>query len=161
MAGKVLTTSPGLTLVELLVVVAIIGTACGLVFVSTAEVGERQKLEGALHRVADAYAAARASAIMTRRPVRVVYDLEHNCVSVHSGAGEAAPFLVEFDEGLSITGVSPSEDGKALTLVISPTGRGRSHVATMECRGRLRGSVSIDGLTGRAEIAVSDKEAGP
>jgi len=161
MAGKGLTTSPGLTLVELLVVVAIIGTACGLVFVSTAEVGERQKLEGALHRVADTYAAARASAVMTRQPVRVVYDVAHNRMSMHSGPQEAAPYEVEFDEGLSMTGVSPSEDGRALALVISPTGRGRSHLGTMECRGRLRGSVSIDGLTGRAEIAVSEAEAGP
>ena len=161
MAGRALTISRGLTLVELLVVVTIIGTVCGLVFVSTAEVGERQRLEGALRRIADTYAAARASAICTRRPVEVVYDLERNRVVIGSSSEKTPPFEVEFDGSVALAGLSPSEDDKTLMVTVSPTGRGRSHVVTMTCRGRLRGTVAVDGLTGRAEISVAEEEAVP
>jgi general secretion pathway protein H len=140
----------GFTLVELLMVVAILGLAAGAVVLSVPD--PRPSVAADAERFAARLVRAREEAILSNRPVAVETTAEGYGFSVFDGASwsalEEGPFEAEtWTEG---TTVAPS--GEPMRLVFDPTGVAEPATLTLSREGKSRrvavdgaGEVSLDG----------------
>jgi len=146
----------GFTLIELLMMLAVAGLSAALVFVSVAGVGERGRLEQTLRRIGDNYAAARSGAICTSRPMRIRYDLRQGEMAVLEPGDRPPASVVRMPEGVRMVAVEPAEGESGTTIYVAASGLGRSHTVTLETADGLSGVVSINGLTGQAEVTIRE-----
>lgn len=140
----------GFTLVELLMVVAIIGLAAGAVVLSVPD--PKSAVAAEAERFAARLVRAREEAILTNRPVAVEATARGYAFSVFDGAAWSpltdGPFAPElWTEGAT---VSPSD--APVRLVFDPSGVADPASLTLAREGRSRrivvdgaGEVSIDG----------------
>ena len=147
------------TLLELLVVTALLGVACAIVFVSVAGATEKEQLDGLLRRIADGYGAARAGAICQGQTCSIRYDLRQNRITLATpGAPDTEPVEIALPGACQLVAVTPAETDDCVTVTVGPTGVGRSHTVAVRWKNQWRGTVAINGFTGHSEIASSAVE---
>jgi general secretion pathway protein H len=141
--------SAGFTLIELIVVLAILGSAMALIIGYRAPRGSTLGLRGTAAELASALRLARSEAIATNHPVALTIDLAAHRYRV----GSAAPRAVPAGFALSLVTVSGETFGTTVGAIrFNPDGSstgGRVRVAD-EHRALV---IGVDWLTGRVGVA--------
>lgn len=150
----------GFSLLELMAAVAVAGIMASIVFASMVDLTAHQRFDRGLNRIADVYAAARATAVSTHRTIRIRYGVETDCIWVTSGTAAGSATAFAMPAGVDLLGVTPAESQGDVVLRIGPSGMGRTHTLLLRGEGRLRGTIRINGFTGQAETAVTVSETG-
>jgi general secretion pathway protein H len=142
----------GFTLLELIVVVAILAVATALVLPSIGRSSETLRLRSEAGRVAAVIREARLRAVSQRHATRVKLDAGRNTVVV-TGRDEDRPLReLTVDAGIRL-----SVDRGGDTLTFSTRG------LTREARWLLRGpggrqfAVDVEAVTGRVRVAAEDR----
>ncbi|TGE01038.1 GspH/FimT family pseudopilin [Methylobacterium nonmethylotrophicum] len=140
-------TSAGFTLIEMLVVLAVLAVSAALVPLAVGPVRERNLLARSSASLADLIARARATAIRDGRTTRLVFDLEHRTVLL---AGTSRRVRLDPSLDLILTTAQEAErDGRRALLFLpdgtATGGRLRVTIAGGRAPGR---SLSVSWLTG-------------
>lgn len=111
-----MTSERAFTMLELVVVLAVLAIAAGLVLPHLADVG-RLRVVTAARRLADDVTVARDGAILGGRPVRIVVD-------VAAGTWRSEPPLVQgtLADGIRVRALSTNDPATPDTVVLSPAG---------------------------------------
>ncbi|CAI9120072.1 prepilin-type N-terminal cleavage/methylation domain-containing protein [Brytella acorum] len=137
----------GFSLLEILVVLAILGLALALLAHGRAWRSDTTDLRGALGTVARIARAARESAVVTQRPVRLGIDPAHHVVSAEGpdSVRESLPRCV------TLASDGESDTTREVRFLAGPDGLFSRQVLSLTC-GAHRGSVRFDPITGRVSI---------
>lgn len=131
----------GFTLVELLMVVAILGLAAGAVVLAVPDPRPAVGVEA--ERFAARLARAREEAVLSNRPVAVEVTLAGYGFSVHEGGGWSALSEGPFGPEVWQAGTAP-EPAEASRVVFDPTGVAEPLALTLVRDGK-RVAVVVDG----------------
>ena len=140
----------GITLVELLVVMGVIGIVVGMSVPALVEYGQRARLKTATRQVLGYLSLARSRAISARAERQVAVDGEHGELRMLDPvSGEAAADPLRLPSNLSVeltAGGEPSSDG---SLTFRPSGAlvGRS-VTVVLGDGRRERAILVTAATG-------------
>jgi general secretion pathway protein H len=140
----------GFTLLEVLVVVAVIGLALGLVAQRGPARSPSLEAREAAGEVALALRQARGLAIATNRRVTFVLDVARHAYRI--GDGPVRPLPPAIDLAMTAASGEAGESRTASGIGFSPDGSssgGRIRVAA----GSVRRLVAVDWLTGRVTVA--------
>ena len=141
--------SAGFTLIEIIVVLAILGLALALIASYKAPWSTALDLKGTAVQLAEELRLARAEAIARDRPVAFVLDLVHRRYSV--GGAPARPLPAHLVvRMLTIAGEQPGPDGGAIRF--NPDGSSTGGRISLSA-GRRSFAVGVNWLTGRVRIA--------
>lgn len=127
----------GFTLIEVMVVLAVMGLLLGLVLTRGPQRSPTLELRAAASRVAQALRLARTQAIATDRPVRFIVDPAR-----HAFGAEGKIHILPGTIALS---------GPKGGIVFEPDGSASSGVIGVAL-GRLRAVVTVDWLTGQVSV---------
>ncbi len=137
-------TRAGFTLIEMIVVLAILGLALGLVLTRGPVRSSRLELDGAARDIAGGLRLARAQAIAENRPVAFNIDVVHGAVRTEDGPVHALPAALTIrvlaERGGAIPAIRFAPDGSSSGGRIEVIGQGR------------RIQIGVDWLTGRVRI---------
>jgi general secretion pathway protein H len=145
-------TSPserGFTLVEILVVLAILGLALGLVAMRGAPGHRGLTFEGAATSVVGALREARSEAIIAGRPVRFVLDTAARAWRIDDGAPNVLPAGIDIAVN-TITG--ETSDQRVAAFRFAPDGSATGG-AIVFSQGGQTVRIDIDWLTGKVGVA--------
>ncbi len=150
-AGFTLPREAGFTLIEMIVVLAVLGLVAGLVLARGAPRSAGLEMRAATGAVAQAMRVARTEAIMSNRPVTVVFDPRAGTLRVGARTPRSLP------AGTAITVVTTADlvgagAGAPAGIAFQPDGSssgGRVELA----RGARHARVGVDWLTGRVTVA--------
>ena len=140
----------GFTLIEILVVLAVIGLMIGLVVARGPPHSDTLDMRAAVDGVAQSLRAARARAIATDRRVVVTFD-----PAAHSyGTDPAAPHLLPVPLGIAIVAASGAAGAPMARpgIAFLPDGSSTGGQVAFSLGARRR-QVSVDWLTGRVSVA--------
>lgn len=142
----------GFTLLELLVVLAILAVATGLVLPSVGRGTEALRLRSEAGRVAAVLREARLKAVSQRYPTRVTLDRTRNTVVV-VGRDAAHPLReLAIQPGLRFSVVTGGE-----TLTFSSRGMTRATRWLLEAAGGHRLAIDVEAVTGRVRVRPEDR----
>jgi general secretion pathway protein H len=138
----------GFTLMEMLVVVAVMGFALSLVVMRGPMHSQAFDMQAAVNEVAQGLRLARSRAIATNTPVRFAVDIPQRSFRIDNGVPTVLPRSVT----IAMTAVSEETLGGRLAAIRfngdgSATG-GRIELAD----GQRRAQVGVDWLTGRVSV---------
>ena len=158
-AGFTLPRDAGFTLIEMIVVLAVLGLVAGLVLARGAPRSAGLEMRAAAGAVAQAMRVARTQAIMSNRPGTVVFNPRAGTLRVGAGtprslpAGTAMNVVSTADLAGGQAGAgAQSGAGAPAGIAFMPDGSssgGRVELA----RGARRARVGVDWLTGRVSVA--------
>ena len=141
----------GFTLIEMLVVMAILAGVTGLTVSMTATRSRALNLDTALYQVAAAARVARSQAIIGGAPVLLLVDLRARRITVGGKALAPLPGSISMEvHGLSLHPGSPQFS----VIRFNPDGSASGGQVVMT-DGRRRGQVEIFWLTGRIMTATN------
>ncbi len=142
----------GFTLIEMIVVLAVLGFVLGMVLSRGPQRSARLELDGAAREIAGALRGARARAIAQDRPVLVAIDAADHAYTV-DGATHALPKQLPLK--LVANGAVAAPGGGAARLAaISFLPDGSSSGGRVEIAGGARRVlIGVDWLTGRVSVA--------
>jgi type II secretion system protein H len=144
----------GITLLELLVVIALISILSALVYPSFGNALSNLRLRGEARRLVSACRLAKWEAIAKRRPYRVVADLQKNQFMV-ADASEQVTKELDLSPGIRIfqaQKISENGPADANEFYFFPNGTAETGSITLrDDRGR-NVRIAIDFLTGDAKI---------
>lgn len=144
----------GFTLIEVLVVVAVLGLALALLAARGPQRSAALDLRGAAEQVAGSLRLARARAIASNRMVGVTFDAAARSVRLDG----TAPGVLPPGVGLSVTatfsdaGVGEAPGTPVRAIRFAPDGSSTGGRVLLDGRGR-RVQVGVDWLTGRVSVA--------
>ena len=139
----------GFTLIEMLVVLAILGLAVGLVASRGPTRSPALDLRGGADQVARALRLARSQAVVTNRDVAFTLDLARRAFSVGDGAWQALPSTIE----LGMTAAAGARDLSAQGgIVFAPDGGASGGRVRLASANRVL-IVTVDWLSGRVAVA--------
>lgn len=142
----------GFTLLELIVVVAILGVASALVLPSIGRGGDMLRVRTEAGRVAAVIREARLQAVSQRHATRVKLDPNRNTVVV-TGRDPDHP-LRELTVG---AGVQLSVDTGSDTLSFSSRGITREARWLLQGPGGRRFAIDVEAVTGRVRVGPEDR----
>lgn len=148
------TGSRGLTLVELLVVMGIIGLMVGLSVPALSRYAAHVRLKAAVRQVTGLVSFARSMAISAHEDQAVVVDPERGQISVVTvSSGEAFEQKVRLPSSVSIEVLVGEEPATETRLVFRPTGSliGRTTSLVLADR-RSQHTITVTGTTGAVSI---------
>ncbi|MBI3458503.1 MAG: prepilin-type N-terminal cleavage/methylation domain-containing protein [Candidatus Rokubacteria bacterium] len=137
----------GFTLLELIVVLAIIAAATALVLPSVGRGTEGLRLRSEAGRVAALLREARLAAVSQRHPTRVVLDRVRNTVVLTGRDPEHPMRELALSPGLRLSIGTGGE-----TLTFSSRGLTRQTRWLLEAPGGRRLAIDIDAVTGRVSV---------
>jgi general secretion pathway protein H len=146
----------GFTLIEMIVVLAVLGFVLGMVLSRGPQRSARLELDGAAREIAGALRGARARAIAQDRPVLVAIDAADHAYTV-DGATHALPKQLPLklvaNGAVAAPGAAPG-GGAARLAAISFLPDGSSSGGRVEIAGGARRVlIGVDWLTGRVSVA--------
>jgi general secretion pathway protein H len=138
----------GFTLLEMLVVVAILGFALGLIVTRGPMRSPALEMQAAVNDVAHGLRLARSKAIATNSPARLTVDLGQRTFRIDNGAVSTLPSSLT----VAMTAVSEETVGQRLAA-IRFNGDGSASGGRIELTdGQRRAQVGVDWLTGRISV---------
>jgi general secretion pathway protein H len=139
----------GLTLIELVVVIAVVAAVTAFALPSIRRGSEGLQLRAGAGRVASLLREARQQAVTQRRPTRVSLDAGGRGLAL-AWDGSAEPLRrVELPDRFRLEATSGSE-----ALTFSPRGLARDATWVVEAPGGRRLVVEVHGVTGRVAVAA-------
>ena len=139
----------GFTLIEMIVVLAVLALVLGIVLTRGPVRSARLELDGAARTVATALRAARAEAIARDHPVRVTLDAAAHEMRI----GAAAPRMLPPEFALTITPALGGAASKPITAIAFLPDGSSSGGRILIASAQRRVLVGVDWLTGRVSIA--------
>ena len=138
----------GFTLLEMLVVVAILGFVLGLVVTRGATRSQAIEMQAAVSEVTQAVRLARSRAIATNSPVRFAMDATSRSFRIDDGAATILP------QSLSVAMTTTSEEAfRGQVAAIRFYGDGSASGGRIELTdGQRRAQVGVEWLTGRVSV---------
>jgi len=138
----------GFTLIEMLVVVAVMGFALGLIITRGPVRSQTLEMKAAVNEIAQSLRLARSRAIATNTPVQFMVDIPAHSFRIDRGT----PTVLPPSMSIAMTAVSDETLGARLAAIRfngdgSATG-GRIELAD----GQRRTQVGVDWLTGRVSV---------
>jgi general secretion pathway protein H len=152
-AGFTLPSEAGFTLIEMIVVLAVLGLVAGLVLARGPPRSAGLEMRAAAGAVAQAMRVARTQAIMSNRPVTVVFNPRAGTLRVGAATPKSLP------AGTAMSVVSTADLAGAQSGAGGPAGiaflpDGSSSGGRVElARGARHARVGVDWLTGRVTVA--------
>lgn len=138
----------GLTLVELIVVVAVLAAAAVLVGPSIRRGSEGLRVRAGAGQVASLLREARSQAVAHRRPTRVALESVRHAVTL-GWDGEREPLRrVELSPAIRLEAAAGAD-----ALTFSPRGLTRDARWIVEGPGGRRLAIEVHGVTGRVTVA--------
>lgn len=138
----------GFTLIELVVVLAIMGLILGLVVWRGPLRSQRLETDAAARLVSGALRLARAEAIAQNRPVEVRVDIPGHFYRVDGGPPRPLPSTVAISVTQAMTGPG---DGRSGAIRFAPDGSSSGGRIELIERAR-RVQIGVDWLTGRVSV---------
>ena len=139
----------GVTLLELVVVLAVLATVTAFALPSIRRGSEGLQLRAGAGRVASLLREARQQAVTHRRPTRVVLEPSHRGAALAWDGSDEPLRRVELPERFRLEAASGGE-----TLTFSPRGLVRDARWVVEGPGGRRLVVEVHGVTGRVAVAA-------
>jgi general secretion pathway protein H len=138
----------GFTLLEMIVVVAVLGLALGLVVTRGPMRSPKLDMQSAVNGVTQGLRLARSRAIATNRPVRFAIDIPRHSFGVENETPTLLP------KSVSIAMVTASEETRANRLAaIRFNGDGSATGGRIELAdGQRTAQVNVEWLTGRVSV---------
>lgn len=137
----------GFTLIEIVVVLAILAVATALVLPSVGRGTESLRLRSEAGRVAALLRQARLQAVSQRRATRVTLDPVRNTAAMIAGDPDHPPRLVELPAGLRLRAVTGGE-----SVSFSSRGVTRETRWLVEAAGGRRLAIDVEAITGRVTV---------
>jgi general secretion pathway protein H len=138
----------GVTLLELVVVLAVLATVTALAIPSIRRGSEGLQLRAGARRMASLLREARQQAVTHRRPTRVALEESHRGATL-AWDGAAEPLRrVELPERFRVSAADGGE-----TLTFSPRGLVRNARWIVEAPGGRQLVIEVHGVTGRVAVA--------
>jgi type II secretion system protein H len=157
----------GFTLIELMLVAALLAILVGLTVVRLEGVSETGRLRAAARQVGAVYRTARIAALTDGRPRLVSYTnsaeqgtrLRIQCPRVDSAtlqwqAGEGFRLAGEIRVSRIVQDGELGDTHGKTTVLISSDGVASSHVVVLALGGKPRAAVAIDGVTGEDRFVL-------
>ena len=139
----------GFTLIEMLVVLAILALTVGLIVARGPAHSRRLETDAAARNLAGALRLARAEAIRENRPVGVSVDASGHTFRIGAAAPEALPSSL----AISMTAISAlTTAGRIGAISFAPAGRSWGGPLARAGSGRVV-RIGVDWLTGRVSVA--------
>lgn len=142
--------SSGVTLLELVVVVAILATATVFALPAIRVGSDNLQLRAGASRVASLLREARQQAVTHRRPARVTLEASHRAAALAWDGTDEPIRRVELPLRFRLEAVEGTE-----ALTFSPRGLVRDARWTVEGPGGRRLVVQVQGVTGRVTVGPS------
>jgi general secretion pathway protein H len=139
----------GVTLLELVVVLAVVATVTAFALPSIRRGSEGLQLRAGAGRVASLLREARQQAVTHRRPTRVALEPSHRGAALAWDGSEEPLRRVELPERFRLAAASGGE-----TLTFSPRGLVRDARWVVEGPGGRRLVIEVHGVTGRVAVAA-------
>ena len=146
--GPVRDCSNGLTLVEHIVVVAVLATLTAFALPAVRRGSENVQLRAGAGRVASLLREARQQAVTHRRPTRVSLEENHHAATLGWEGADKSLRRVELPTSFRIEAATGAE-----TLTFSPRGLVREVRWVVEGPGGRRLVVAVHSVTGRVTVA--------
>jgi prepilin-type N-terminal cleavage/methylation domain-containing protein len=140
----------GFTLMELVVVLAVLATVTAFALPSIRRGSEGLQLRTGASRVASLLREARQQAVTHRRPTRVALESSHRAVALAFVGSDEPLRRVELSERFRL---AATEGGDA--VIFSPRGLGKDARWTVEGPGGRSLVVEVHGITGRVAVAAA------
>jgi general secretion pathway protein H len=146
--------SAGFTLIEIVVVLAILAVATALVLPSIGRGTEVLRLRSETGRVAALLREARLQAVSQRRATRVTLDRARNTFALVAGDAEHPVRELSLPAGLRVTVATGGE-----SVGFSSRGTARETRWLVEASGGRRLAIDVDALTGRVTVGPQERKA--
>jgi general secretion pathway protein H len=145
----VLRRQAGFTLLEMIVVVAIMGFAFGLIVTRGPMRSQTMEMQAAVSGVAQGLRLARSKAIATNSTARLTVDLRQHSFQIDNGGAKALPPWLT----VGMTAVSEETVGQRLAA-IRFNGDGSASGGRIDLtNGARRAQIGVDWLTGRISVS--------
>ena len=152
-AGITLPSEAGFTLIEMIVVLAVLGLVAGLVLARGAPRSAGLEMRAATGAVAQAMRVARTQAILSNRPVLVLFDSRAGTLRVGAATARSLPAGTAMNV-VSTADLAAMQAGAGGPAGIAFLPDGSSSGGRVElARGARRARVGVDWLTGRVTVA--------
>ncbi len=138
------TRQAGFTLIEVLVVLAILGAAAGLIMARGGGRSGGLELRAAAATVQQSLQFARGRAIAQNRPVRVVFDTAASRLQIDGSRPQALPPAI----ALTVTATADQSAGAVASIQFMPDGSASGGTVLLAWQGRTM-LVAVSWLTGR------------
>jgi general secretion pathway protein H len=139
----------GFTLLEMIVVVAIMGFAFGLVITRGPVRSQTMEMQAAVNELQQGLRLARSNAIVTNTVTRLTVDLEHRSFRIDNGSSTLLPPSMV----VAVTAISEETVGQRLAA-IRFNGDGSASGGHIDLTyGPHRTQVGVDWLTGRISVS--------
>ena len=139
----------GFTLIELVVVLAILAAAAVLVLPAVGRGTETLRLRGEAGRVAALLREARLHAVSRRQPTRVTLDPARHTVALGLGPSEPSSRQIAMSPGVRLHVETGGE-----TLTFSPRGVTREARWIVEGAGGRRLAIEVQGVSGQVTVVA-------
>jgi general secretion pathway protein H len=139
--------SAGFTLIEIVVVLAILAVATALVLPAVGRGSQAIKLRSEAGQIAALLRQARLEAVTKRRPTRVTLDPARNTVALTAGDAEHPLKQLTLPAGLRVS-IAAGGD----SLGFSSRGLTRETRWLVEAADGRRLQIDVDGITGRVTV---------
>jgi len=146
--------SPGFTLIEIVVVLAILAVATALVLPSVGRGTEALRLRSETGRIAALLREARLQAVAQRRTTRVTLDRARNIFALTAGDPDHPLRELSMPRGIRVTVATGGE-----SVGFSSRGLSRETRWVVEVEGGRRLAIDVDALTGRVTVGPESRSA--